>query len=388
MELHDYKDTIHRCFRCGYCKYTSDFSHYNCPMYHKYRTDSHMPGGILWLIRAVMTEELEATPAIAEILFGCTMCGNCCNKCPMEFHEKIVDMITAARMYFVEKQIVPPMVRKYLMNMINSGNPWNKSHAERGRWAEGSVIRRYRKGDDFLFYVGDMGSYDERAIKTSIALGELFYGAGMNFGILGCDEQSDGNDVGKMGERDLLSYLAEENIGIFQQNGVEAVCTLSPHAYHSIKNLYPPMGGSYAVYHYTQLLWDLMQKGRLAVTGRIDKKIAFHDPCLLGRWNLEYEAPRELLKAIPGTELAELPRNRSNALCCGGGGGNCYTDVLGSGRESPSRVRVREAYENGIEILAVACPTCMLMLEDALKEEELWGKMEIKDVAEILMEAR
>ena len=162
---------------------------------------------------------------------------------------------------------------------------------------------------------------------------------------------------------------------------------LSPHSYNVIKNDYPRYGGNFEVLHYTQLLEKLVEDRKLRPVGEMSVKVTYHDPCFLGRWNAEYDAPRNVLKSISGVTLVEMERNRESALCCGGGGGNFSMDLLGGSPDSPSRRRVREALATGAGILAVACPKCLTILEDAVKVEGADDKLMIKDIAEITAES-
>jgi Fe-S oxidoreductase len=189
--------------------------------------------------------------------------------------------------------------------------------------------------------------------------------------------------VRALGESGLFELLASQNIQAFQDLGVKKVITLDPHAFNAFKNDYPGLGGRFEVYHYTQVLAPLIQSGKVPLKDS-PLTVTYHDPCYLGRHNKEYQAPRSILKAIPGLELVEMERNGENAFCCGGGGGNFFTDILGGGEESPARLRVREALETGAGIIAVACPQCAKMLEDAVKSEELDERLKVMDVAEIV----
>jgi len=168
---------------------------------------------------------------------------------------------------------------------------------------------------------------------------------------------------------------------------VHRIVTLSPHSYNAIKNEYPRYEGNFEVLHYTQLLRDLISEGKLDISKGFEAHVTFHDPCFLGRWNSEYEASRTILRAIPGITFIEMEKNRDSALCCGGGGGNFYIDFLGGSPDSPARRRVREAHETGANVLAVACPSCLTMLEDAVKSEELEDKLSVKDISEIVATA-
>jgi Fe-S oxidoreductase len=168
--------------------------------------------------------------------------------------------------------------------------------------------------------------------------------------------------------------------------GITKIIALSPHAFNAMKNAYFSLGGKFEVYHYTQILSKIM-KDKLHI-GSFKAKVTYHDSCYLGRWNGVYLEPRNILQSVPGLDYIEMGRNMNSALCCGGGGGNYFTDVLGSGKDSSSRMRVREAQEYGAEVVAVACPICKKMLEDAVKDEGLDEHMRVMDVSQILIEAK
>jgi Fe-S oxidoreductase len=203
-------------------------------------------------------------------------------------------------------------------------------------------------------------------------------------GLIGQEEINDGNEVNHLGERGLFQYLAEKNIETFKSHGVRKIITLSPHSYNTIKNDYPRFDGNFEVVHYSQLLNKLIENGDLNPRGSFSAKVTYHDPCFLARRNDEYDAPRSIIHSIPGLELVEMERNGENALCCGGGGGNLFTDMIGSDSNSPARVRVREAVSTGASILVVACPYCASMFEDAIKIEDLEEKLTVSDLSELL----
>ncbi|HEX2967100.1 MAG TPA: (Fe-S)-binding protein, partial [Syntrophorhabdaceae bacterium] len=384
VDTYKFRDIIHRCFRCGYCKFPAAWTDVNnCPPYARFRMESYSCGGRLWLTRAWLNEKLNWSEHLAEILYSCTTCRNCEIKCPLSFNIDIVNMVVAARSEMIEQGKVPPAVKRFLENIQVHGNPYGNARNKRAAWAEGSAIKQY-KDQEYLFYVGCTGSYDTRASVSSRILGLLFGEAGVSFGVLGNEENCDGNEVEKLGEAGLFEMLAEDNIECFNGLGIEKIVTLSPHAYNAMRNLYPRYGGKYQVLHYTQMLLKLVDEGKLDVSQGFDAQVTFHDPCFLGRWNGEYEAPRRLLQKVPGLRLTEMEKNRDSALCCGGGAGNFEIDLLGGSDSSPARRRVREAAETGAGILVVACPKCLVMLEDAVKAEELEGKIAIKDIIEIV----
>jgi len=378
-----YADIVHRCFRCGYCKFTSDYTDFNCPSYRKFRFETYSPGGRMWLIRGWLNGDIKNSERFQEILFSCATCANCVEHCVFTFSDDLVNIFIAAREELIAEGIVPPTVRDYLKNIHVNGNPYKEPAAERGQWAEGTPVETY-KDQDYLFYVGCVGSYDERAKKIARAVGTLLTKAGLSVGILGEKESCDGNEVRALGESGLFEQLAQQNIESFKDHNVKKVITLDPHAFNTFKNDYPNLGGTFEVFHYTQVLAPLMAAGKIGLK-ECKFKATYHDPCYLGRHNGEYRAPRTILKAIPGLELMEMPRSGENAFCCGGGGGNFFTDILGGGEESPARLRVREALDTGAEVILVACPQCAKMLEDAVKSEELEDRLRVMDIAEMVI---
>ncbi|MDY6916435.1 MAG: (Fe-S)-binding protein [Chloroflexota bacterium] len=389
MSLADYRyrDLIHRCFRCGYCKFpTSYLDVNNCPAYARYRLESYSTGGRLWLIRAWLNDEMEWTDHLAEIVFSCATCKNCTEQCPLPFSQDIVNMIVAARCEMVERGLMPAAVQQFLENVQRHGNPYGAPRSKRAEWFQGTDVEQY-DGQEYLYYVGCVGSYDTRARETARTLAHVLKRGGVSFGVLGDRESCDGNDVAKLGEEGLFESLAEENIEQFKELGVTKVVTLSPHAYNAMRNDYPSLNGTFEVFHYTQLLNELIKKGTLDLSRGFDARVTYHDPCFLGRWNGEYEAPRAALRAVPGIELVEMERSRADTLCCGGGGGNFYTDFLGGSEDSPARIRIRQARDSGAQVVAVACPNCMTMLEDAAKAERLDESLSIRDVSEIVASA-
>ena len=389
MTLTDFKygDVLHRCFRCGYCKFPTNWMDVNnCPAYARFRMETYSCGGRLWLTRAWLEGEIEWSDHLADILYSCTACKNCEVKCPLSFNIDILNMMVAAKGEMVERGEIPSAVKEFLENIQRQGNPYGTSRTKRGEWMEGTGIEEYQE-QEFLYYVGCVGSYDTRGQETARALGKILQKAGVSFGVLGNDENCDGNEVKNLGEETLFEMLAEENVSQFQGLGVQKIVTLSPHSYNAMKNDYPGLNGEFDVQHYTQLLQGLIRNGGLDVSGGYKAAVTYHDPCFLGRWNEEYDAPRAVLRAIPGVQLIEMVRNKDGALCCGGGGGNFYIDLLGGSEDSPARRRVREACETGASVLAVACPNCLTMLEDAVKAEGLEDKLAVKDIAEIVGEA-
>jgi Fe-S oxidoreductase len=381
----EFADILHRCFRCGYCKFPDNYQDFNCPSYFKFRFETYSPGGRMWLLRAWLNGEMKTSPRLAEILFSCATCGNCVERCVFpKFKDDILHAFLAAREEMVNQGTVPPAVRDYLKALQVHGNPYKLPASERGKWEQGLNLEPY-SGQEFLFHAGCVGSLDERGTKMARSVTGLLKKLGVSFGVLGTKENCDGNEARSLGEKGVFQSLIEQNIKEFQKREVKKVITLSPHAYHAFKNDYPKDPHPFEVFHYTQLL-AMQAKKVSALPAPSSLRVTYHDPCYLGRHNKEYQAPRKILKSIPGLQLLEMGRAKENAFCCGGGGGNFFTDLLGSGPESPARARVRESADTGASVLAVACPNCAKMLEDAVKAESLEGRIAVKEISEIIQE--
>jgi Fe-S oxidoreductase len=302
----------------------------------------------------------------------------------MKFAPDIVDWIVGARSDMVEKGRIPPRVAHFFEAVYGYGNPLKLLRSDRAAWAKGTKM--YTPGDQYLLYVGCLGSYDENGQKMARSLVDVFNAAGVSFGILGSDEECCGNEVYMLGEMGLFQTLVEKNSQKFKELGVKKIITICPHGYNVMKNRYPASGANFEIYHYSQLLNDLIEKDKIKPS-RIEAKVTYQDPCFLGRYNNVYEEPRQVLRSIPGLELLEMARNRADAFCCGGGSGNFVMDLLAGSDESPARVRVREAYDTGADTLAVACPSCLTMFTDAVKTEDLDGKLAVKDISQIVRES-
>lgn len=373
---------------CRYCQNSHDDYKPVCPMKERYGFSTYSSSGMVMIARALQDGTLNWEPEIGDVIFACTLCKACTFQCGNIYYLtneyfNVTQLAQGIRQELILRGKVPPTVRDYLKSVDLFGNGYRKPAQKRGAWAEGWGIPSY-SGQEFLFYVGDEGSFDERGVQIARAVSRLLMKGGASLGILGEEEWNDGNEVKALGEEGLFELVAEKNIALFHERGVQKIITLSPHAYHVMRNEYPKQGGRFEVYHYTQILDRWIREGRLGPDPR-EGRVTYHDPCYLGRHNNEYEAPRNVLKSIPGLRLTEMGQIREEAFCCGGGGGNFFTNMLGSGMTSPSRIRVRQAAETGADVLAVACPLCAKMLEDAVKDEGIEENLRVKDIAEIFL---
>lgn len=380
--LKDYRDTIYHCLKCGACRLAYGVYAPICPSGIKFGFDSHYAIGRISLARAVLDNEIKIDSDLMRRVYTCTSCGACDEQCHDAVGIDPLQVIEELKYAAVEVGMIPPEVRDFLKHMNVHGNPYLLPSEDRGKWAEGTRVERF-SGQDYLFYVGDVGSYDERAQKIARSVVELLLESGVSLGILGERELSDGNEVNRVGERGLYEYMAKANIELFQELGIGRIITLSPHAYNAFRNDYARWGGRYEVLHYSQVLARALEEGKIKPSGKGDLRVTFHDPCFLGRHNHEYEAPRRVLNEIPGLETVEMERTMGDALCCGGGGGNFFTDMLGAGENSPSRIRVREALETGAQVIATACPKCFNMLDDAIKTEGAEEKIAVRDLSQL-----
>jgi Fe-S oxidoreductase len=299
----------------------------------------------------------------------------------MKFNEDIIDWIISLRSEMIEQGKSLPKVNEFLDNIYRDGNPWGFPRNTRDKWINHK--NRYSTSDEYLFYVGCVGSYEQRGQEMANAFMKLLDMTNLSYGVLGNDEECDGNEAYMLGEKGLFKELVQKNTKNFENLGVKKVVTLSPHSFNVMKNKYSGLK-NIEILHYTQLLHEIIQKDLIRLP-KLNIKVTYHDPCYLGRYNEIYDVPREILESIPGLELVEMPRNRKNSFCCGGGSGNFVYDLLGRSEDSPGTVRVKEAYETGADFLIVTCPSCKLMLDDALKKEEFQNKMVVKDLSELII---
>lgn len=384
---------IYRCSGFGVCKggYKTDIS--PCPMHMSSAGfEAETPRGLMTLAREILEGRMDYSKELADMVFRCTNCGNCrvlCGATDPITGGVLVDPSSVARAMksdLVENGIMPPQVRDFLKGVYRHGNPYLAPPESRSKWAEGLDVKPY-SGQEYLFFVGCVGSYDERGKKMARALADLLKQAGVSFGILGPKEINDGNEIQSMGEMGLFQHLAEKNISEFKRCGVKKIICLSPHSYNALKNEYPALGGEFEVFHYSQILQMLIGKGKLYAGTMPKTVVTYHDSCFLGRHNKEYDAPRNVIQAVRGIKYEEMKRFGDNALCCGGGGGNFFTDILGNSQTTPARVRVLEAVKTGAQRLVVACPYCAKMFEDAIAAEQIEA-LRVVDLSELLIESQ
>ncbi|HET8678926.1 MAG TPA: (Fe-S)-binding protein [bacterium] len=316
-----------------------------------------------------------------DFLWQCLTCGACVEECPAanDHIDKIVEM---RRHLTMEEARVPGTMGEALRSLEARGHPFRGAGLSRTAWTAGANVRVLDSGAraDWLLWTGCASALNERNHPPLRALARLLAGARLDVAILGDAETCTGDPARRIGNEYLFQTLAQQNIETLNRSGVEKIVTPCPHCYNTIKNEYPQFGGRYEVWHHTQLLARLVEEGRIAPKTAMTEVLTFHDPCYLGRHNGEYEAPRRLLASIPGARTVEMAQCRERGFCCGAGGGLYWVeDRVG---QRVSHVRTHHAAATGAQVVATACPFCLLMLEDGATATS--SSIRPMDVAEIV----
>ncbi|HSW38686.1 MAG TPA: (Fe-S)-binding protein, partial [Acidobacteriota bacterium] len=275
-------------------------------------------------------------------------------------------------------------IRGISASLLSEGNPFNEDRGKRGNWKEGLSVKPFTEEMEVLYFPDCYLSYDPRLKKVARATASILDSAGVDFGILGADENCCGESIRKAGDEVLFKRLARQNIKTFIDRGVKKILVSSPHCYHTFKNEYREFRVNFEVIHISQFLLELFNTGRLKPAGEYRKRVAYHDPCYLGRHNGIYDEPREVLKKVPGLELVEMPESREDSLCCGGGGGRIWMETPKGERFSD--LRVEQAAVTGAETLVTCCPFCITNFEDSRLNQEGCEALEIRDITEIIRE--
>jgi Fe-S oxidoreductase len=356
------KHKLLECIQCGTCTGS-------CPVAKKANLN------VRKYMREVATLGKLSTHSQNE-LWSCTTCSTCGIRCPKDInpYEFLIDIRGMA----VEEGQIAPTIRDALESIFKNGNPWARIRNKRSEWNQGLNVKPMSQGADVLFYVGCTSAYDPRVQNIPKSLVKVLEKADVNFGILGDEEGCCGSEVYGMGEKGLFDYLAEENMKIFNKYNVKQAVTSCPHGYHAFKNRYNQT--TFEIQHHTQVLAKLVDEKKLTFTKEVKKKVIYHDPCFLGKQNNIYEEPRKSIENIPGVTLLEFDRSRARSVCCEGGGGRMWVDIPGP---RLAETRVKDAVTAGAEILATACPFCLLTFEDAVKTTANEGKIQVLDVAEL-----
>ncbi|MGH2541820.1 MAG: heterodisulfide reductase-related iron-sulfur binding cluster, partial [Ardenticatenaceae bacterium] len=306
-----------------------------------------------------------------ETLWACTTCRACVYECPV-FIEHVDSIMDMRRYLTMTEGRMPDSVAATLRNLERSGNPWGYRQDERLKWTEKLAfeVPRLEEGQavEYLYFVGCLSSFDDRNQRIARAVVTLLERAGVNYAILGKEETCNGDPARRLGNEYLFQIMAERTIETLDKHSFKKVITSCPHCFHMIGNEYEQFGGGYQTLHHTELLVELIRSARLKPEVALDESVTYHDPCYLGRYNDVYDAPREVLAAIPGIRIQEMPRSREKSMCCGGGGGGVFLEIEGEKRIN--ELRLEEAMGTGAGKVAAACPFCVVMFDSAVKNVE------------------
>ncbi len=319
-----------------------------------------------------------------EAVWACTSCGACVDICPVG-NEPMRDILDIRRSLVLMENNFPKQLENAFKGMERNTNPWNISQAERMKWADGLDVPTIEQNGEpeILWWVGCAPATDARAQKTAQAFAKILNASGLNYAVLGQNEQCTGDSARRAGNEYLFFELATANVEILNEVKPPRIVTTCPHCLHTIKNEYPAFGGNYEVIHHTQLINELVGAGKIQMeVTEDDLKVTFHDPCYLGRHNKIVDAPREGLKNA-GLVTVEMPRHGEKSFCCGAGGAQMWKEEE-HGEANVNHTRFKEAKATGAKTLAVGCPFCMTMLNDASKADG--GEVTVRDVAEIVAE--
>ncbi len=337
-----------------------------------------------------------------EALWSCTTCMACMEICPVaiEHVPKIVDM---RRHLVMEESEFPVEVTSLFNNIERNGNPWEISNDKRAEWAAGLGVPLLQDNPeaDVLYWVGCMGSFDERNKKVATSVAKVLLAAKVNFAILGPEESCTGDPARRIGNEYLWQMQAMQNIETLNNYGFgksevgdhnhaqakhRLILTACPHCFNTIGNEYPQLGGNYHVAHHTEFIDQLLADQKLKLPEGFDqRKLTYHDPCYIGRYNDIYEQPRRVLTVLNSNGVTEMERSRNKSMCCGGGGGRAWMEEKIGTRIN--QTRVKQALDTKSEVMAAACPFCISMFEDGLKGVEAEDQMQIEDISEIVARA-
>ncbi len=379
--------SFNACVQCGRCEDSCPASISGMP---------YSPRTLVLSLRQAMDESLAwpdggnpdsllGQKIDKELPWLCTTCGACVSICPM-YVNPVASVVEMRRYLTLTEGDVPGSVAEALTGMERYGNPWGLPREQRAQWTNQLGVRVLQPGEtcDVLLFLGCAISYDDRNKPSGQQFVHLLKQAGVDIAVLGPDEGCCGETARRLGHEYLFQVMAEENIAKLNALSFERIVTPCAHCFNTLKNEYPQLGGNYTVLHHTEYLHELLQQGRLNAPSEFTGKgVTYHDSCYLGRYNQIYDSPREVLDSVSGLQRSEMPRNKENAFCCGGGGGQMWMETDPSTRINHRRLDEAVADEQ-VDLIVTACPYCMIMLDDAIRDKGLSETVAVKDIAEVL----
>ena len=361
------------CIQCGRCTG-------GCPV--TVRTNLNVRRFVYDTVDESMLEELSKLPEI----WDCTTCNTCAVRCPKGL--KPVEVLIGLRNILIEGGVVQPTVRDALESVFREGNPWKKPRSRRSDWMEGLDVKLAEPGKkvENLIFVCCTIAYDPKVQAIAKNLVKFLNKAGVDYGFVGDDEACCASEVyalGELGEEGLFDMMVEDNTEILNGFDAKRIVALSPHCYSIFKSNYPDLKAE--ILHYTHLVKEVLEDKGITFDKKFPEKIVFHDPCFLGKQNDVYEEPRRILRSVPDSQLVEFDRSKERSLCCEGGGGKMWVETE-SKKERLAETRVKDAKALEATVLAVACPFCVLTLDDTVKAKGLEEEMRVMEITEILGE--
>jgi Fe-S oxidoreductase len=328
-----------------------------------------------------------------DVLWSCVTCGACVEQCPVDIEH--VDHIVDMRRYqvLIESQF-PKEAHTLLRNLERAGDPWGRGANARLEWTTGlpfevPVLEDEKLPDDveYLLWVGCAGALDDNAKKTTRAVAELLHEAGVSFMVLGGAETCTGDAARRLGQELLFQELGKQNVETLNTVGAKKVVVTCAHCFNALGKEYPQLGGVFDVVHHSQLLAQLVAEGRLTPANPVNAQVTYHDPCYLGRHGRVFDQPRDVLQSVPGLNFVEMPRSRETSFCCGAGGARMWMEETIGKRINETRTD--QALDTGAEVVAAACPFCIVMLNDGVTTRQQQGKageaVRVTDISTLLL---
>ncbi len=385
---------MYTCTECGRCTVECPAYNSNKPLNPKqflmelkqynYENSDKIVEGTEEERNAVLEKSLVPEVIDPEILWSCTTCRACEEACPVfiEYVQKIVDM---RRNLVLMRGDFPPEAQATLRNIENNGNPWGIGFDQRAHWAKDLQVPTLAEKPEVnvLYWVGCAGSFDDRNKKVSTAVVKILKEAGIDFAILGPEETCSGDPARRIGNEYLFQMLAKQNVETMGKYKFKTVLAQCPHCFNTIKNEYPQFGGNFEVMHHTDFIANLIAEGKIKPVKDLKETLTYHDSCYLGRYNKIYDAPRNVIKSIPGVEYREVEKSREIGRCCGAGGGRMWMEERLGERVNHQRLADLQTVQP--QTIASACPFCMTMLRDATRDKHT--DIKTKDVAELVAES-
>jgi Fe-S oxidoreductase len=338
--------------------------------------------------------ELAAMPKMTggrieeDTLWACTTCGACQEVCPV-FIEHPLKILQMRQNLVLEQEKTPPELQRTYRNIERQSNPWGIGNDQRMDWAKDLQVPLIDDHPDpeYILWVGCAGAFDNRIIKQTRAMVKVLNTAGVSYAVLGHKESCTGDPARRTGNEMLFQMLAEANVEALKAVNAKKVVTSCPHCLHTLRHDYPQFGGNFEVVHHTQLIDHLYKTGKLvsATENSPVGKITYHDSCYLGRWNREFDAPRDVIAAVGVPNIVEMPRSKRHGFCCGAGGGRMFMEERDGQRVNENRTD--EVLDTGAEAVAVACPFCNIMLTDGMKQRNAESKVAVLDIAELVAQS-